>query len=162
MRSWSDRTAQHEIEAVFVVAEIRLKKKDGTLVAIEFDKLSDEDQAYVRQQLGIPSQGGSGTAGGATGVDGDQPPSDTEPVGPAVDEPAGRPTPEEGGPDKPLPDEPAGDDPGADAPSDKPLPDEPAADEPPPEPAADEPAPGDSPSPASEGDAGGGGANADE
>lgn len=52
-RTWTDRTGEHQIEAVLLGLEngqVRLKKKDGTIVRIAIENLSKADQAYVKRQ----------------------------------------------------------------------------------------------------------------
>jgi hypothetical protein len=54
MRKWTDSTGTHTIEAEFVDfkdGKVRLKKKDGSIVSVSREKLSKDDQEYVRSQV---------------------------------------------------------------------------------------------------------------
>jgi formylglycine-generating enzyme required for sulfatase activity len=53
LRTWTDSTGKHSIQAEFVDlkdGKVRLRKQDGTEIAIAIDKLSDADRKFVRQQ----------------------------------------------------------------------------------------------------------------
>ncbi len=53
-RTWTDKSGRFRIEATFVSEEsgaIKLMRKDGKPITIPLDKLSDPDQAFVRQML---------------------------------------------------------------------------------------------------------------
>lgn len=65
MRTWTDRTGKHKTRAEFVSIEdgqIRLRKSDGTIVAMPLDKLSPFDQHFAmslaRHPLGPSSMSG--------------------------------------------------------------------------------------------------------
>lgn len=54
MRTWRDRSGAFSMEAVFVGVEnstVKLKKTDGTSVAVPLDGLAKEDQEYVASQV---------------------------------------------------------------------------------------------------------------
>lgn len=54
LRTWTDKTGRFRIEATFVSEEsgsVKLLRKDGKPATIPLDKLSDSDQAFVRQML---------------------------------------------------------------------------------------------------------------
>jgi hypothetical protein len=51
VRSWADRGGTHHTDATFVElkdGQVALRKKDGTVIHISLDRLSDADQAYVK------------------------------------------------------------------------------------------------------------------
>lgn len=53
MRTWTDSTGQHRVQAAFVEAKdgrVWLKKADGTTVNIPLDRLSGADQRWVARQ----------------------------------------------------------------------------------------------------------------
>ena len=54
LRTWTDSSGQHQTEAVFVGAldgEVVLKKKDGSIVSLRLEKLSQADQEYVKSRV---------------------------------------------------------------------------------------------------------------
>ena len=54
MRTWTDKSGRFRLEATFVSEEngsIKLLRKDGKPATVPLDKLSDADQAFIRQML---------------------------------------------------------------------------------------------------------------
>jgi len=54
LRKWADRSGKHEIEAVFVALEgelVRLRKANNRFVTVPLEKLNDDDQRFVREQV---------------------------------------------------------------------------------------------------------------
>jgi hypothetical protein len=52
-RTWTDSTGKHTIEAEFkglAAGQVKLVKADGSSIAIALDKLSEEDQAWIRKR----------------------------------------------------------------------------------------------------------------
>jgi len=50
-RLWTDASGKHSTEAILVDHEdgnVRLKKKDGSVVTLSIEQLSDADQEFVR------------------------------------------------------------------------------------------------------------------
>ena len=50
-RTWTDSTGKHTVEAEFIDmkdGKVRLKKEDGKTITIPIEKLSDEDQQFVK------------------------------------------------------------------------------------------------------------------
>ncbi len=64
-RTWTDATGKFRTKAVFVElngAQLKLKKEDGRVIEIPLEKLSESDQAYVRQHTdSVPSAAESET-----------------------------------------------------------------------------------------------------
>jgi hypothetical protein len=59
LRTWTNRTGTHRTEAVFVESKdgkVSLKKKDGTIVNVPLESLSDADQVYVQQRAADKEQ----------------------------------------------------------------------------------------------------------
>ena len=51
LRTWHDASGRHSLKAAFVSAEagiVRLRKADGSTIAVPIDKLSDGDRQYIR------------------------------------------------------------------------------------------------------------------
>lgn len=68
MRTWTDDTGKHTIEAEFVEIKqgrVSLKKPDGLVVSLPLSRLSKEDQAYLRELMkskrseSLPDEGGT-------------------------------------------------------------------------------------------------------
>jgi hypothetical protein len=56
-RTWTDRTGKFSIAAELVELKdgtARLKKEDGSVVAVPAEKLSDADQAYLKEHSKKP------------------------------------------------------------------------------------------------------------
>ncbi len=54
MRTWTDKSGRFRIEAAFVSEEngsIQLQRKDGKITTVPLEKLSESDQAFIRQTL---------------------------------------------------------------------------------------------------------------
>jgi hypothetical protein len=55
LRTWVDATGQYEVTAQFVAIlendTVRLLRADGRYVRVAFDKLSSNDQRYLRQRF---------------------------------------------------------------------------------------------------------------
>ncbi len=54
MRTWQDRTGKFKVEAELVDKSdtaVTLKKKDGSTIQVPIDKLSEADQAYLRDSM---------------------------------------------------------------------------------------------------------------
>lgn len=52
-RTWTDATGQFEVEAEFggcAFGTVKLKKPDGSIVEVPLEKLSEEDQAWIRRR----------------------------------------------------------------------------------------------------------------
>jgi hypothetical protein len=52
LRTWTDKSGQHKIDAELVGSndgKVQLKKKDGTVIVVPIEKLSQSDQEFVRQ-----------------------------------------------------------------------------------------------------------------
>jgi Skp family chaperone for outer membrane proteins len=52
-RTWTDSTGKHTIEAEFkgvAAGKVKLLKADGETITIALDKLSDEDQAWIKDR----------------------------------------------------------------------------------------------------------------
>lgn len=53
MRTWTDSTGKHKIEAELLstaAGKARLRRDDGKEITIALDRLSDEDQAFIKKQ----------------------------------------------------------------------------------------------------------------
>ncbi len=51
-RTWSDQSGRYQIEAIFVDRlgnDVRLRKKDGVIITLSIDRLSDFDQRYLEK-----------------------------------------------------------------------------------------------------------------
>lgn len=51
MRIWTDATGEHTIDAEFVsltAGKVKLRKADGTITTLPLDKLSGDDQAWIK------------------------------------------------------------------------------------------------------------------
>jgi hypothetical protein len=54
LRTWTDATGKFRIEAEYAGADlgiVRLKKKNGTLIQLPLDKLSQADQKFVHELI---------------------------------------------------------------------------------------------------------------
>ena len=51
LRTWTDRSGTHNTEAAFMDLKVTLKKKDGTIVTIPLESLSDADRDYLKQKI---------------------------------------------------------------------------------------------------------------
>ena len=52
-RTWTDSSGEHKIEAKFayvIKGSVKLVKKDGSTITIPLEKLSDEDQAWIKNR----------------------------------------------------------------------------------------------------------------
>ena len=61
MRTWTDSSGAYKVEAEFVdenEGTVRLKRSDGRVVSLPWDRLSPADQAYVRKERGDTSASG--------------------------------------------------------------------------------------------------------
>ena len=50
LRTWTDRSGKFQIRAKYLATEgekVKLEKADGTLIAVPYDRLSDEDQKFL-------------------------------------------------------------------------------------------------------------------
>ena len=59
-REWTDSTGKYKVEAEFIDhkdGKVRLKNSDGKIVTVAVDKLSKEDQAFVRSQANASPPG---------------------------------------------------------------------------------------------------------
>ena len=82
-REWTDSSGTHKVEAELVKLDgevVHLKKTDSTIVKVSLNKLSTEDQAFVRQQV----------APNAAGVVGEKPTAAVQekPAAPDQEKPA--------------------------------------------------------------------------
>jgi hypothetical protein len=53
IRTWSDSTGKHKVEAEFVELKdqkVTLRRKDGKAITIALEKLSEADRSFVRSQ----------------------------------------------------------------------------------------------------------------
>ena len=53
-RKWTDSTGAFSVVAKFrslAAGAVKLKKKDGSVIAVSLDELSDEDKRYVKKQF---------------------------------------------------------------------------------------------------------------
>lgn len=53
LRTWTNASGEYKIEAEFVsmaAGKVKLKKADGMIVTLPMDKLSDEDQKWIRKR----------------------------------------------------------------------------------------------------------------
>ena len=60
MREWLDATGKFHVQAEFVEngsEGVKLKKTDGTIITVQFDKLSEQDRKYVATQQRAPTSG---------------------------------------------------------------------------------------------------------
>lgn len=56
-RTWTDSTGKFKIEAEFAGMELgkaKLKKKDGTVIQLPLEKLSDDDQEWIKHRIEQP------------------------------------------------------------------------------------------------------------
>ena len=75
LRTWTDRSGKFRVEAVFVESQggkVTFKKKDGTLLNVPLETLSDPDQQYVK--LSSPKVAGLDAVGASAGVAPKEPP----------------------------------------------------------------------------------------
>lgn len=52
-RTWADATGEYTVHAEFrgyTAGKVKLKKDDGTVVTLEIDKLSEEDQKWIKSR----------------------------------------------------------------------------------------------------------------
>ena len=64
-RTWTDKTGKHKVEAKLLRVEngkVYLQREDGKEVALPIDKLSDEDQAFVREKPAAKKKAKADTA----------------------------------------------------------------------------------------------------
>ena len=53
LRTWQDASGKFSVEAEFVTSMagvVKLRKTDGTTISLPMEKLSDEDQQYIRKR----------------------------------------------------------------------------------------------------------------
>jgi hypothetical protein len=56
VRTWSDATGEHKIEAAylgFADSKVKLKRVDGKEIAVPVEKLSAADQQYVQKMQSV-------------------------------------------------------------------------------------------------------------
>jgi len=105
-RKWADSTGKYAVEAEFLEVQdgkVRLKKDNGSIIAVPIDKLSQADQEFVKSQVKAVPERPTGTAANAGTARRESPAAQTEkpslPEGGNLPElpppPAGRPWPEE-------------------------------------------------------------------
>jgi hypothetical protein len=54
LRTWHDSAGTHAIEAKFhgmIGGKVRLKKADGSTITVPLEKLSDDDQAWIKARV---------------------------------------------------------------------------------------------------------------
>ena len=51
VRTWTDRSGEHQTEASLMDLKVTLKKKDGTVVTVPLESLSDADRDYLKQKI---------------------------------------------------------------------------------------------------------------
>ncbi|MGD0653286.1 MAG: SHD1 domain-containing protein [Thermoguttaceae bacterium] len=59
LRTWTDSTGKHTTEAEFVESKdgnIQLKKKDGSIINVPIEKLSENDQKWVKKQIELKNK----------------------------------------------------------------------------------------------------------
>jgi len=52
-RTWTDSSGEHKIEAKYgglIAGKVKLVKQDGTAIMVPLEKLSDEDQAWIKNR----------------------------------------------------------------------------------------------------------------
>jgi hypothetical protein len=108
VRTWTDSTGKHSIEAEFrgmVDGKVKLRKMDGSEINLPLEKLSDADQKWVRS----PTKKKVSEADETETAGSDQaPPAESAASPPAKEEPsAGPPTPEPTVPTQPVSTQPA-------------------------------------------------------
>ncbi len=62
-REWTDNTGKHSVEARLVDFDqrrVRLRKTDGSVIALPIERLSQEDQQYLRSQQATGAHAGQG------------------------------------------------------------------------------------------------------
>ena len=81
LRTWTDRSGSFHVEAVFVESQggkVTFKKKDGTVLNVPLEKLSDSDQQYVK--LSSQKAAGLDTVGAPAEVAPKKPPTKKPPA----------------------------------------------------------------------------------
>ena len=54
IRTWSDSSGKFSVEAEFVsytAGKVKIRRKDGTVVELKLDRLSEEDQEWIKNRL---------------------------------------------------------------------------------------------------------------